>query len=190
MVTQVSTMVTMNTAPSQLWRMLSKSSTIWLRSTISEPRLWMLMQHTVPSRKRAHGWCTLHWAKIGGWANIRDSQYHVYTWKSAQVSFHASLNSRAAATIDFSLIQARLPIQSKGSGRGTSPCVIEWSPIKWAWLRLLAVYVRLFLLKLGINLARQLFSTLLLDLTKTIWSLVLINQPFELRFQGQLHMVP
>ena len=26
--------------------------------------------YTVPSRKRAHGWCTLHWAKIGGWADI------------------------------------------------------------------------------------------------------------------------
>ena len=25
---------------------------------------------TVPSQKRAHRWCTLHWAKIGGWANI------------------------------------------------------------------------------------------------------------------------
>ena len=27
--------------------------------------------YTVPSRKRAHGRCTLHWAKIGGWADIR-----------------------------------------------------------------------------------------------------------------------
>ena len=26
---------------------------------------------TVPSRKRAHGRCTLHWSKIGGWADIR-----------------------------------------------------------------------------------------------------------------------
>ena len=26
---------------------------------------------TVPSRKRAHGQCTLHWAKIGGWADIQ-----------------------------------------------------------------------------------------------------------------------
>ena len=26
---------------------------------------------TVPSRKRAHGRCTLHWTKIGGWTNIR-----------------------------------------------------------------------------------------------------------------------
>ena len=26
---------------------------------------------TVPSRKRAHGRCTLYWAKIGGWADIR-----------------------------------------------------------------------------------------------------------------------
>ena len=26
---------------------------------------------TVPSRKRAHGRCTLHWIKIGGWADIR-----------------------------------------------------------------------------------------------------------------------
>ena len=27
--------------------------------------------YTVPSRKRAHGWCTLHWAKTGEGANIR-----------------------------------------------------------------------------------------------------------------------
>ena len=27
--------------------------------------------HTVPLRKRAHGQCTLHWATIGGWADIR-----------------------------------------------------------------------------------------------------------------------
>ena len=25
---------------------------------------------TIPSRKRAHGQCALHWAKIGGWADI------------------------------------------------------------------------------------------------------------------------
>ena len=58
----------------------------------------------------------------------------------------------AAATIDFSLIQARLPIQSKGS-RDSSPCVVECSSIKWAWLRSLAVYFSLFLLKRGIKLA-------------------------------------
>ena len=34
----------------------------------------------------------------------------------------------AAATIDFSLIQERLPIQSKG-GRDTSQCVVECSRI-------------------------------------------------------------
>ena len=27
--------------------------------------------YTVPSRKRAHGQCTLHWAEIGGWADIQ-----------------------------------------------------------------------------------------------------------------------
>ena len=27
--------------------------------------------NTIPSRKRAHGRCTLHWAKTGGWADIR-----------------------------------------------------------------------------------------------------------------------
>ena len=25
---------------------------------------------TLPSQKRAHGWCTSHWAKIAGWADI------------------------------------------------------------------------------------------------------------------------
>ena len=31
----------------------------------------MIIIITVPSRKRAHGRCILHWAKIGGWADIR-----------------------------------------------------------------------------------------------------------------------
>ena len=33
--------------------------------------MYMYMYITVASRKRAHGWCILHWAKIGGWADIR-----------------------------------------------------------------------------------------------------------------------
>ena len=32
---------------------------------------------TVPSRKRAHGRCTLHWAKIGGWADFEVSVSHL-----------------------------------------------------------------------------------------------------------------
>ena len=63
----------------------------------------------------------------------------------------------AAATIDFSLIQARIPIQSKG-GHDTSPCVVECSRVKWAWLRSLAIYDRLFVLKRGIKLARLSFT--------------------------------
>ena len=31
----------------------------------------LVLGSTVPSQKRAHGRCTLHWAKIWGWANIR-----------------------------------------------------------------------------------------------------------------------
>ena len=49
-------------------------------------------------------------------------------------------------------------------GRDTSPCVIECSRIKWAWLQSLAVYDRLFVLKRGVKLARLSFSTLLIDL--------------------------
>ena len=63
-------------------------------------------------------------------------QYRVDTRKSTQVSYPCV----AAATTDFSLIQAWLPIQSK-SGHDTSQCVIECSRIKWAWLRSLAVLV-------------------------------------------------
>ena len=66
------------------------------------------------------------------------------------------------ATIEFSLIQARLPIKSEG-GRDTSPCVVDCSHIKWVWLRSLAVYNHLFVLKRGINLVLQLFSTLFID---------------------------
>ena len=61
------------------------------------------------------------------------------------------------STIDFSLIQARLPIQSK-SGRDASPYVVDCSRIKWAWLRSLAVYDRLFVLKRGIKLTRLSFT--------------------------------
>ena len=63
------------------------------------------------------------------------------------------------ATIDFSLIQAWLPIQSKGS-HDTSPCVVECSRIKYmyVWLQSLAVYDRLFVLKRGIKLARLSFT--------------------------------
>ena len=74
------------------------------------------------------------------------------------------LPTLAVAAIDFSLIQARLPIQSKG-GRDTSPRVVECSRIQWAWLRSLAVYDRLFVLKRGTKSARLSFSTLLIDLT-------------------------
>ena len=63
----------------------------------------------------------------------------------------------ATATIDFSLIQARLAIESKG-GRGTSPWVVDRSRIKWAWLRSLALYDRSFALKRGIKLARLSFT--------------------------------
>ena len=46
-------------------------------------------------------------------------------------SYLYNLNSSSSYRIDFSLIQARLPIQSKGS-RDTSLCVVEYSCIKWA----------------------------------------------------------
>ena len=38
---------------------------------IDQGKLYHNNNNTVPSRKRAHGRGTLHWAKIGGWANIR-----------------------------------------------------------------------------------------------------------------------
>ena len=109
---------------------------------------------TVPSRKRANGRCTLHWAKIGGWADIEVSVLRLYV-KERPGSIILSIV--AVATIDFSLIQARLPIQSKG-GCDTSPYVVECSRIKWAWLPLLAVYDRLFVLKRGIKPARLSFT--------------------------------
>ena len=55
----------------------------------------------------------------------------------------------AAATIDFSLIQARLPIESQGgwlSGRYFTVC--HWQqPYWWAWLPSLAVHDHSFVLK-------------------------------------------
>ena len=32
---------------------------------------WSTQLYTIPSRKSAHGRCTLHWAQAGGWADIR-----------------------------------------------------------------------------------------------------------------------
>ena len=81
------------------------------------------------------------------------------TFKSLFLALHASniIWIVAPATIDFSLIQARLPLQSK-DGCDTSPCVVECSHIKWVWLQLLAVYDCLFVLKRGIMLARLSFT--------------------------------
>ena len=105
---------------------------------------------TVPSRKRAIGRCILHWAKIWGWTDIEVSAY------AKEHPGSIILSIVAVATIDFSLIQARLPTQSKG-GRDTSPYVVECSCIKWAWLPSLAVYDRFFVLKRGIKPARLSF---------------------------------
>ena len=93
--------------------------------------------------------------EMGQYSRYQD---RVYTRKSAQVSTHASFTVRivAAATTDFSLIQAWLPIQGKGS-RDTSLCIVECSPIEWAWLQSLAVYDGLFLLKHGVKLTRLSF---------------------------------
>ena len=66
----------------------------------------------------------------------------------------------AAATIDFSLIQAQLPIESEGgrlSGRYFT-LYPRCSHIKWAWLRSLAVLDHSFVLKHGIKLARLGFT--------------------------------
>ena len=68
---------------------------------------YLLYDITVPSRKRAHGWCTVHWAKIGGWADIR----------GISIAFKLLtliLIIVTPATIDISLIQAWLPIESEG----------------------------------------------------------------------------
>ena len=43
--------------------------------------------YTVPSRKSAHGWCTLHWAQTEGWADIRVTTAAFLTRKSAQVYY-------------------------------------------------------------------------------------------------------
>ena len=109
---------------------------------------------TVPSQKKANGWCTLHWAKIGGWADIEVS---VSCLCAKERPGSTILSIVAVVTIDFNLIQARLPIQSKG-GRDTSPYVVECSCIKWAWLPSLAVYDGLFMLKRGIKPARLSFT--------------------------------
>ena len=50
-----------------------------------------------------------------------------------------------------------IPIQSKG-GRDISSCIVDCSRIKWAWVRSLAVYDCLFVLKRGIKLARLSFT--------------------------------
>ena len=70
-------------------------------------------------------------------------QCHIYMRKSTQVSYPRYsfiICIEAAATIDFRLIQARLPIQSKG-GHDISPCVVECIHVKWVWLRSLAIYL-------------------------------------------------
>ena len=69
------------------------------------------------------------------WGMGRYSRYHICERVPRQVT-HAGFII-IVATIDFSLIQARLPIQSKG-GHDTSPCIVECSCIKWTWLSRIA----------------------------------------------------
>ena len=59
-----------------------------------------------------------------------------------------------------------------------------------AWLRWLAMHDHLFVLESGIKVARLSFMAVWQGrlLTQTIQTSVLINQPFELCFQGQLHL--
>ena len=122
---------------------------------------------TVPSRKRAHGRCTLDW----GMGHYSRYQYRSYTWRSAQVNYLRDLqnSNSSAATIDFSLIQARLPIESEGSqlSRGY---FVDGSRIKWAWLQLLAAHDRLCW-NVGIRLVLRLFGRLFIDLTSIIWKI-------------------
>ena len=73
---------------------------------------------TIPSQKSAHGRCTLYWAKMGGWADIRGINIAFIRKRVTHASFIIWIV--AVGTIDFSLIQARLPIQSK-IGCATSP---------------------------------------------------------------------
>ena len=84
--------------------------------------------NTIPSRKRAHGWCTLHWAKTGGWGGIRVAFRRE---RAPRIVTHTLFAIRmvVAATIDFSLIQTR----AASYPADPSPCIIDGSHIKLAW---------------------------------------------------------
>ena len=71
-------------------------------------------------------------------------------------------------TTDFSLIQARSPIQQQRR-HDTSPCIVDCICIKWAWLRSLAVHDRSFALKRGIKLVRLSFTAVY---QVTYWSYI------------------
>ena len=71
-----------------------------------------------------------------------------------------------ATIIAFSLIQAWLPIKSKG-GRDISLCVVDCSRIKWAWLRSLAVHDYSFVLKRGIKLVKLSFTAVYKDIYRS-----------------------
>ena len=82
--------------------------------------------------------------RLGGGAIFEVSVSRLYAKE------HPGKLPTLSSLFDFSLIQVRLPIQSKGS-RDISLCIIDCSRIKWAWLQSLAVYNR-FMLKRGIKL--------------------------------------
>jgi hypothetical protein len=71
--------------------------------------------------------------------------------KSAQVNYPRMFTIRIVpvATIDFSLIQAQLPIKSKRAA--LYRVLYDGSHIKWAWLRWLAVRDHSFELKRDIR---------------------------------------
>ena len=82
-------------------------------------------------------------------------------------------------------------MRAAGYRADTSLYVVDGSRIKWAWLQSLAVHHHSFVLKRGIKLARLSFTAVwqvtyrsYIDYSKFSPH----NQPFELHFQGQLHM--
>ena len=146
---------------------------------------------TVPSQKRTHRRCTLHWPRLGGGLTFEASVSRLYAKeRPGKLPTLASQLEQQQRLLTISALFKHGYRSRARAAAILSLCVVECNHFKWMWLRSLAVY-RLFqnLQKCGIKLVLQLFNTLLIDITQTIRSSVFIHQQsFELRFQGQLHM--
>ncbi len=133
--------------------------------------------YSVPSRKRAHGWCTLYWVAGGPIFEVSVSRlvrkstqvnymypriFIIHYWFHPLIFKHGSNREQGWPAIgsltSYTLqrhpsISVWVWLARLGNRAGTSPCAVDGSHIKCPWLWLLAMRNHSFVLKCGIRLS-------------------------------------